>query len=53
MIPGLGLLRRSITLALCALSFWAGMRFQMSAVTDACLDRGGRIAASGVCEGVE
>ncbi len=51
MIPGLGLLRRAITLALCAGSFAAGMKFAQAAQVERCLDHGGRWNDGGYCEG--
>jgi hypothetical protein len=50
MIPGLGLFRRAITLALCAGAFWAGMQFVRMGQVDACLDAGGSWNARGFCE---
>lgn len=49
MIPGLGLVRRSITLALCGAAFWAGMEFAGIRQADACLDAGGAVDARGFC----
>lgn len=51
MIPGLGLVRRTITLALCAGSFWAGVQFARLGDVSACTDAGGTINARGVCIG--
>jgi hypothetical protein len=51
MIPGLGLLRRTVTLALCAGSFGAGMQFAVWSQVDKCLDSGGRWNDRGYCEG--
>jgi hypothetical protein len=51
LIPGLGLVRRSITIALCGASFWAGVRFAELQQADACLDAGGQIDARGLCRG--
>jgi hypothetical protein len=51
MIPGLGLLRRAITLTLCAGSFWAGMQFVRLGQADACLDAGGVMSDRGICIG--
>ncbi len=50
-IPGLGLLRRTITLALCGAAFWGGVRFAQSGQADACLGAGGAWDARGFCEG--
>ncbi|MCU0898889.1 MAG: hypothetical protein MUC82_00165 [Cypionkella sp.] len=49
MIPGLGLLRRSITLALCGAAFWAGVNFSRMQQAEACLDAGGSLGAQGIC----
>ena len=38
MIPGLGLLRRTITLVLCAGAFWAGMRAERLLYANQMLD---------------
>lgn len=51
MIPGLGLLRRTITLALCTASFGAGMQFAVWSQVNACADVGGVWNAKGYCEG--
>ncbi len=51
MIPGLGLVRRAVTLALCAGAFGAGMQFAQLMQADKCLDHGGRWNDSGYCEG--
>jgi len=51
MIPGLGLFRRTITLALCAGSFWVGLQVARMGQADACLDAGGSWNARGYCEG--
>jgi len=49
MIPGLGLLRRTITLALLVAAFWAGVRLGTSGQSDACIDEGGSWDARGFC----
>jgi hypothetical protein len=45
MIPGLGLIRRMITLALCGAAFWAGLRIGQADLhagqADACRAAGG------------
>lgn len=52
MIPGLGFIRRTVTLVLCAGSFWAGLQYARSIQVDACLDGGGSWNdARGYCEG--
>jgi hypothetical protein len=45
----MGLIRRSITIALCGASFWAGVKFAESGQADACLGAGGRIDLRGFC----
>ncbi|WP_164681961.1 hypothetical protein [Pseudogemmobacter blasticus] len=50
MIPGLGLVRRTITLALLVAAFWAGVRLGTSGQQDACLDAGGTWDTRGYCE---
>lgn len=49
MIPGLGLVRRSITAALCGAAFWAGMQFAEVRQASACLDSGGAYDSRGFC----
>ncbi|MES2144023.1 MAG: hypothetical protein V4516_06605 [Pseudomonadota bacterium] len=51
MIPGLGIFRRTITLVLCAGSFWAGTQFVRLGQVDACLGAGGSWNARGYCNG--
>ena len=51
MIPGLGMVRRTITLALCAGAFGAGMQFAQASQIDRCLDHGGRWNDARYCEG--
>jgi hypothetical protein len=53
MIPGLGLLRRTVTLALCAGSFGAGMQFAVWSQENACTDVGGVWDTRGFCEGAQ
>lgn len=50
MIPGLGLVRRVVTLALMGAAFWAGMEFARSGQADECRDLGGRMNDRGLCE---
>jgi hypothetical protein len=52
MIPGLGLLRRTITLALCSSAFWAGMQVKEMSMISACRAADGLPNAVGVCTGV-
>ncbi|WP_435256463.1 hypothetical protein ACSBLW_09890 [Thioclava sp. FR2] len=49
MLPGFGLLRRGVTIGLCATAFWAGMQFERAIAPDRCLDSGGRYTVAG-CE---
>ncbi|MEM1064777.1 MAG: hypothetical protein AAF771_16170 [Pseudomonadota bacterium] len=49
---GLGLIRRWITLSLCAAAFWAGTEFQHVRLVDRCLDRGGTVDTRGLCRGL-
>lgn len=51
MIPGFGLIRRMITLALCGAAFWAGLALGRAGQPDACLDAGGSWDARGFCSG--
>lgn len=51
MIPGLGLLRRALTLVLMGAAFWAGLQMGRSTQVDACLDAGGRWNDRGYCDG--
>ncbi len=50
MIPGLGLFRRTVTLGLCAASFWGGMQFAQAGQPGACRSAGGAWNDSGFCE---
>lgn len=51
-VPGLGTLRRLLTVALCGAAFWAGGEVQRAAMIDRCLDAGGAVDARGVCRGL-
>lgn len=51
MIPGLGLVRRTITLVLCGAAFWAGLRMGQGGQADACRDAGGAWDQRGFCSG--
>jgi hypothetical protein len=51
MIPGLGLIRRTVTLALCGAAFWAGVEFAQAGQAGACRDAGGAWDARGFCVG--
>lgn len=51
MIPGLGLLRRGITLLLCGAAFWAGLQVAESGQADACRAAGGAWDPRGFCAG--
>ena len=45
------MIRRTITLVLCAAAFWAGMRFQTWQLDGACLAAGGQTNPAGLCIG--
>jgi len=51
MIPGLGLVRRGITLVLCGVAFWAGLRLAEGGQVEACRDAGGAWDQRGFCTG--
>ncbi len=51
MIPGLGLVRRTVTLALCGAAFMAGVKFGQSGQASACLAAGGAWDSRGFCAG--
>lgn len=51
MIPGLGLVRRTVTLALCGAAFLAGVKFAQSGQAGACQDAGGAWDDRGFCAG--
>jgi len=51
MIPGLGLIRRGLTVALCAAAFAAGLKLGASGQADACRTAGGVWDARGFCAG--
>lgn len=52
MIPGLGLLRRGVTLVLIAAAFVAGLKLGTSGQAEACRDAGGSWDLRGFCAGV-
>jgi hypothetical protein len=52
LIPGLGMVRRAITLGLCAASFWGGVQFAEWSQSGVCRNDGGRWNAAGYCEKV-
>jgi hypothetical protein len=51
MIPGLGLIRRAITLILCGAAFWAGLRLGQGQQEGACRDASGAWDDRGFCVG--
>lgn len=51
MLPGLGLLRRAVTLVLCGAAFWAGLRLGQAGQDDACRAAGGAWDDRGFCAG--
>jgi hypothetical protein len=51
MLPGLGLLRRGVTLILLLAAFLAGLKLGQSGQADACLDAGGVWDQRGFCNG--
>lgn len=51
MLPGLGLLRRGVTLALCGAAFWAGLHFAAFWQADACAAALGAWDPRGFCAG--
>ena len=52
MLPGLGLFRRFMTLALIAAAFWAGLHVSRTSQNDRCLAAGGTPGADGLCRGL-
>jgi hypothetical protein len=52
MIPGLRLLRRTVTLGLCAVAFLAGVKIGGSGQAEACAGAGGSWDARGFCAAV-
>lgn len=52
-LPGFGLYRRFVTLALLAFAFWAGLHVARQASDDRCLDAGGSLRADGLCRGLQ
>ena len=52
MLPGFGLFRRFVTLALVAGAFWVGMHFARSGLDDRCVSAGGTVRADGLCGGL-
>lgn len=52
MIPGLGLTRRFLTLALLAFAFWGGMHVARLGAEGRCLEAGGKPRADGLCGGL-
>ena len=51
MIPGLGLVRRGVTLVLLGAAFVAGLKLGQAGQADACLDAGGAWDRRGFCSG--
>ena len=51
MLPGLGLVRRTVTLLLCGSAFWAGLQWGEGGQADACRDAGGAWDPRGFCSG--
>jgi hypothetical protein len=51
-VPGLGTMRRLMTLALCGAAFWGGAEVQRALMIDRCLDAGGTVDTHGLCRGV-
>ncbi|MEL6645622.1 MAG: hypothetical protein AAFQ79_16950 [Pseudomonadota bacterium] len=49
---GLGMLRRWVTIGLCAGAFWAGAEVQHLRLVDRCLEAGGTIDTRGLCRGL-
>ena len=47
------MIRRTITLALCAAAFWAGMKFQTWQLDGASASAGGQTNAIGLCIGAQ
>jgi hypothetical protein len=51
MLPGLGLLRRGVTLVLLGAAFMAGLKLGHAGQEDACRDAGGAWDRRGFCNG--
>lgn len=47
------LMKRAITLGLCAAAFWAGMKFQIWQLDGACKSAGGQTNSIGLCVGAK
>lgn len=50
-LPGLGLIRRGVTLVLCGAAFAAGLHLGRAGQVDACLDAGRAWDPRGFCSG--
>jgi hypothetical protein len=46
------MIRRAITLGLCAAAFWAGMKLQQMRAAAACVEAGGAMRGESLCTGV-
>lgn len=51
LLPGFRLVRRAVTVALCAASFWVGMQYGLGQQANACKDAGGVVTPTGYCKG--
>jgi hypothetical protein len=51
-VPGLGTMRRLLTLALCGAAFLGGAEVQRALMIDRCLDAGGTVDTQGLCRGL-
>jgi hypothetical protein len=50
-LPGLGLIRRGVTLLLCGAAFLAGLQLGRAGQVEACRDAGGDWDQRGFCSG--
>ncbi len=46
------MIRRAVTLALCALAFWAGTRIERGRLAERCRIAGGAVDGRGLCVGI-
>ena len=51
LIPGMGLLRKAVTLGLMGAAFWAGLEAERFMAAGRCAQAGGTLDAQSICRG--